>query len=127
MESAQLMGQVNIFRPPSSPTAENGLSISTSNVQIEKHQIFTIEEVSFAIGLNRGSGKNLLIQLAHHTDANEITGDFSSIRGIKRIELAFLESATSGIKSQSAAGRGGIGFCFVFNDRPIRSTNPQSR
>lgn len=91
MESAQLMGQVNIFRPPSSPTSENGISISTSNVQIEKNRIFTIEEVSFAIGLNRGVGKNLLIQLAHHTDANEITGDFSSIRGIKRIELAFLD------------------------------------
>lgn len=91
MESAQLMGQVNIFRPPSSPTAEDGLTISTSNVQIEKNRIFTIEEVSFAIGMNRGSGKNLLIQLAHHMDANEITGDFSSIRGIKRIELAFLD------------------------------------
>ena len=90
MESAQLVGQVNIFRPPSSPNGDDGLSISTSNVQIEKQQIFTIEDVSFAVGLNRGSGKNLLIELAHHTDVNEITGDFSSIRGVKRIELAFL-------------------------------------
>ncbi len=90
MESAQLVGQVNIFRPPSSANGDDGLSISTSNVQIEKQQIFTIEDVSFAVGLNRGSGKNLLIELAHHTDANEITGDFSSIRGIKRIELAYL-------------------------------------
>ena len=91
LDFAQLEGQVEIFRPPTSTTSEDGLSITTSNVQIEKQKVFTIEQVQFAYGRNRGSGRNLSIELAHDSNVNAITGDFSSIRGVKRIELAYLD------------------------------------
>ena len=91
MESAKLVGQVHIFRQPSSPIAEDGMNISTSDVEIDKRRIYTPNDVVFAIGLNRGSGTNLTIDLAHDSSMNEITGDFSSVEGIQRISLAVLK------------------------------------
>ena len=91
MESAELIGQVQISRPPSSPTAEDGMKIRTSDVKIDKHRIYTSKDVIFAIGLNRGRGTDLTIELAHDSSMNEITGDFSSVEGIQRISLAVLK------------------------------------
>ncbi len=91
MESAQLIGQVDIKRTSSQPDANDGFWLSTSNIQIEKQQIYTIEDVTFQFGSNHGRGKNLSIDLSHESNVNQITGDFSSIQGVKRIELAYLD------------------------------------
>ncbi len=92
LESAWLVGVVDIFRPASSPVSDDAIAISTSNVQIDKDRIFTISEVRFVIGSNRGSGRNLSIDFAHDADANQLIDGFASVNGIKRVELAFLDS-----------------------------------
>ena len=92
LESAWLVGVVDIFRPASSPVNDDAIAITTSNVQIDKDRIFTISEVRFAIGSNRGSGRNLSIDFAHEADANQLIDGFASVKGIQRVELAFLDS-----------------------------------
>lgn len=89
LESARLIGNVDIYRPPTAPKAEDAVQILTSNVQIDKKRIYTIENVQFAFGRNRGSGRNLAIDLTHD---NAPGNDFSNIEGVKRMELAFLHS-----------------------------------
>ncbi len=90
MESARLNGQVDIYRPPSNPDQNDAVHLATSNVQIDKHRVYTLEKVEFVFGSSRGSGRNLLIDLAHEDESSALIG-FSSINGIRRLELAFLD------------------------------------
>ncbi len=91
LESARLVGHVDIMRPATDSASDDSLQISTSNVQIDEQKIFTIDPVSFSFGPHQGQGKNLLIEFARDPSVNLITGDFSSIIGVKRMELAFLD------------------------------------
>lgn len=90
MESARLSGRVDIYRPPSQPEQDDAVHVITSNVHIEKHRVFTLESLQFAFGPNQGSGRNMLIDLAHE-EQSSVLADFSSIAGIQRLELAFLD------------------------------------
>lgn len=90
MERAQLAGEVVIYRPPT-PGKQDSVEIITRNVQIEKDTVSTLEQVDFQLGRHHGKGRNLRIELAHANANDSIgVGDFSSIEGIRRIELAFL-------------------------------------
>ncbi len=89
LESARLVGTVDIYRPSSEPDKADSIEILTSNVQIDKRQIHTIEEVQFAFGANRGQGRQLHIEFLH-ADGAVKPQSLETVNGIKRIELAFL-------------------------------------
>ena len=92
MRSANLNGEVTIFRPSASTEKDETLKLITQNVQINTERIITFSEVAFAFGPHKGSGKNLLIDLIHHADSDKsIQKDLSSIEGISRIELRKLD------------------------------------
>ena len=88
LNTARLTGNVDIYRPPTDPTANDALHIMTSNVQVDKQRIYTLDNVQFVFGPNKASGRNLLIDLAH--EESPLGADFSNISGVKRLELAFL-------------------------------------
>jgi len=91
LESARLVGTVDIYRPASTPESGDSLEIVTSNVQITNKQIFTLEEVRFAFGANRGWGRQLLIELSQDpTLRTTTTHGFENVTGVRRIELAYL-------------------------------------
>jgi hypothetical protein len=90
LESARLVGPVDIYRPATSKGGD-ALEIITSNVQITNKQIFTLEEVRFAFGGNRGWGRQLLIELSHDQKLRSATNHgFENVNGVRRLELAFL-------------------------------------
>lgn len=92
MRSANLTGEVTIFRPSASPEKDETLKLITQNVQINTQQILTFSEVAFAFGPHKGSGKNLSIDLVHYDQGDQnIQQDFSSISGVSRIELVKLD------------------------------------
>ncbi len=88
LETARLTGNVDIYRPPTKPKANDAFHVMTSNVQIDKRRIYTLDNVQLAFGPNKASGRNLLIDLEH--EETPLGTDFSSISGVKRLELAFL-------------------------------------
>ena len=92
MRSANLNGEVTIFRPSSTLEKNETLKLITQNVQVNTQRILTFSEVAFAFGPHKGSGKNLTIDLTHNpTAAQSLQKDFSSIQGIARIELMKLD------------------------------------
>ena len=92
MRSANLNGEVTIFRPSPSTEKDETLKLITQNVQINTERIITFSEVAFAFGPHKGSGKNLLIDLTHQAGSDKsIRKDLSSIGGISRIELRQLD------------------------------------
>ena len=93
LEGARLIGDVTIYRPPSAVGKPDGVSVTTSNIQIDPNQIFTLEQVQFAFGKNKGVGRNLRIELDRTTQGsrNPIgSSGFAGVAGINRIELASL-------------------------------------
>ena len=86
METARLLGQVTIFRPPAND--ENELRVKTSNVEVNRQNIYTLNEVLFQFGPHSGKGRNLTIRLAHETEGT--AASFSTINGIEQLELAFV-------------------------------------
>lgn len=92
MRSANLTGEVTVFRPSAGSQNDETLKLITQNVQINTEQILTFSEVAFAFGPHKGSGKNLSIDLVHYDQADQsVQKDFSSIAGVSRIELAKLD------------------------------------
>lgn len=91
IQNGLLAGQVSIYRPPSEDGADDFLKVLTSNVQLEKHKIYTVDDVEFEFGGNHGRGRNLSIELSHDTPLDAINTDFSKINGIKSLKLGFLQ------------------------------------
>ncbi|MEM9943956.1 MAG: hypothetical protein AAF939_20520, partial [Planctomycetota bacterium] len=89
MQIARLPGEVEIFQPASHPATDNALRIKTSNVQIDKNQVRTLELVQFQVGKHSGLGRHLAIDLAHSADGP--ARSLSTIAGAARIELIHLE------------------------------------
>ncbi len=87
MESARLEGRVTVFRPPTD-TEEEEVRVVTSNVHVDRQNIYTLNEVHFQFGAHTGSGRNLSIRLAHETEA--AAAGFSTITGIEKLELAYV-------------------------------------
>ena len=91
IKSARLLGQVDIYRPPSGPDKADVLHVLTRNVQVDRNRIYTLDTLDkpflFSYGPHRGRGRNLIIDLVH--SENTVTGkqDFSSISGIRRCLL----------------------------------------
>jgi|GEM_PF-2822969 len=92
MRSANLNGDVTIFRPSPTPLKDETVKIITQNVQVNTQRILTFSEVAFAFGPHKGSGKNLSIDLTHLSQADQsLQKDLSSVKGISRVELTQLD------------------------------------
>ena len=91
LERAQLKGNVELYRLASAAGVNDSVKIATSNVQLTKSKIFTLDDVWFQFGNNHGNGRNLSIDLSHKTPPGVIAADFSKINGITKIQLAFLQ------------------------------------
>ena len=91
IQHGQLNGQVSIYRPPSSIGADDDLKVLTSNVLLEKHKIYTVDDVEFEFGANHGYGRNLDIELSHETPLKALNTDFSKINGVRSLKLGFLQ------------------------------------
>ena len=91
IQHGQLNGQVSIYRPPSSIGADDDLKVLTSNVLLEKHKIYTVDDVEFEFGANHGYGRNLDIDLSHETPLEALNTDFSKINGVRSLKLGFLQ------------------------------------
>ena len=81
LESAQLDGQVTLFRPANPGTDEDELRVVTKNIQINRDQIYTLSDVHFSFGPHHGSGRNLSIDLAHKVGEDSPAESFSNIEG----------------------------------------------
>ena len=90
MRSARLAGEVTIYRPETADGSQPDLRVLTRNVQIDQNRIFTLADVEFAYGDHVGSGRNLSMDLSHETDGNESAASFSTINGVRQMELAFV-------------------------------------
>lgn len=90
LESAQLDGQVTLFRPANPGTDESELRAVMENVQVNRSQIFTLSDVFFSFGPHHGSGKNLSIQLTHEPGEDSPAKSFSNINGVEQMELAYV-------------------------------------
>jgi len=124
LETARLTGGVDIYRPPSGPGLNDALHIMTSNVQIDKQRIYTLDNVQFVFGANKASGRNLLIDLEH--DDGPMGADFSNISGVRRLELAFLHKlriepagSNSMVLNDDSAHRSGKSKIFSNQKSPI--------
>jgi lipopolysaccharide export system protein LptA len=91
MSQARLMGEVDIYRPPTKADGSDVLHILTRNVQIDRHRIYTLDQVLFSYGPHQGAGRNLLIDLVHDATTAAGSQDFSSIQDASRLELAYLD------------------------------------
>ncbi len=90
MESAQLDGQVTVFRPANVANDEDELRVVTRNIQVTHSQVFTLSDVHFSFGPHHGSGRNLSIKLAHKPAEDSPAKSFSSIEGVEQMELAYV-------------------------------------
>jgi hypothetical protein len=85
----QLQGDVNVYRQQIKGV--EGFSIWTRNVQMTPQRVISLDEVRFQIGPHSGLGRNLLMDLEHKTPLNSLNTSFNNIKGIARLELAFVE------------------------------------
>ncbi len=103
---ARMPGPVELIQPGSSGHPDGGIFVRTSNLQLTPQRIYTIEPVEFTHGGSHGSGRNLMLDLAHTTPPGAINTGFSTVNGISRMELAFVDylELVSGSASGAANG-----------------------
>lgn len=102
----QLQGNVQLFRVPRPTNLDEGFSVWTENIQLTANRVSTIEQVEFQFGRHRGSGRNLVLDLAHKTPLEMAQQDLSNISGVKRLELAFVEDLKLDLTSGAKAATG---------------------
>ena len=95
IQSARLLGEVDIYRPPSAPDKNDVLHVLTRNVNLDRDRIYTLDTLDkpflFSYGPHRGRGRNLIIDLIHEDNTVAGQQSFSSVSGIQRLELAYLD------------------------------------
>ncbi|MEQ1902755.1 MAG: hypothetical protein ABL888_01050 [Pirellulaceae bacterium] len=84
-----LQGDVNVFRKATAN--DDGFDFWTRNVQLTPKRVVSLDEVRFQIGPHSGIGRHLILDLEHKTSASAINNSFSTVKGISRLELAFVE------------------------------------
>ncbi len=85
----QLVGPVRIRSTGLQPS-NSDLQIDTSNVQITQQRILTREAVTFQMGPNRGSGRDLMLTLSEKATEGNVKDRL--LGGLKIVELQHLES-----------------------------------
>lgn len=88
----QLHGVVQLFQAPQPGDPDSGFQVWTQNVQLTATRVTTLEPVEFQMGPHRGQGRHLTLDLAHESPLEILKQDFSKIRGVRRLELAFVDA-----------------------------------
>jgi len=88
--TARMPGPVEVIQPGDGDGGE-GLMIRTTNLQMTPQRVFTIDRVEFSHSGSRGSGRNLVMDLAHSTPPGAISTGFTTVTGLSRMELAFVD------------------------------------
>lgn len=108
LEGGQLLGPITLYRPATSPEAHDEWVIETSQIQISKQKIQTIQSVDFRFGPHQGSGRNLILEFEADPLRAQQTA-MTGIRGIRRIELVQIDRlhlAPSGMPSEAGQTNG---------------------
>lgn len=86
-----LAGEITITSPATSASANDALSITTRNVQLDERRVWTPHAVNFRYGASYGSGRDLVITLlaTEKDGGGKSTGP--SFEGVKSLELVHLE------------------------------------
>lgn len=85
----RLPGLVEVLQPGAG--GRPGTRVVTSNLQLTPQRVFTLEQVEFTHEGSRGSGRNLMLDLAHAAPPGTINTGFANVTGLARMELAFLD------------------------------------
>lgn len=82
----RIRGDILLYSPPSTPEANDGLELTTRNLQIDRLKAMTPHAVKFRYGESRGSGHNLELTLS---PAEQIAGKGKSpvVGGIETVQL----------------------------------------
>lgn len=85
-----LAGEISISSPATSPSANDALSITTRNVQLDERRVWTPHAVNFRYGPSYGSGRDLVItMLPADKDGPKSSGP--AFEGVKSLELVHLD------------------------------------
>ncbi len=93
VETGQLMGAITINSPPSEPGKNDGMSIETRDVRINKRQIWTDQAIDMKLGNSRIEGRMLAIYL----DKDLLTSDESNkerhtpFNGLDYLDLFYVD------------------------------------
>lgn len=83
----RLPGELTIFSPASSPTANDALQITTRNLQMDSQRAFTPHDVDFQYGDSYGRGRDLTLFLK----PSEKNGKDTAIGGASALQLSRIE------------------------------------
>lgn len=89
LKGGLLAGEVKIHSPPTTATANDALSITTRNVQLDERRIWTPHAVNFHYGSSYGSGRDLVVTLLPSDKPGKSSSP--SIKGVKTLELVHLD------------------------------------
>ncbi len=90
MESGQLIGPVTLYRAATRADGQDEWVIETSQIQLNKQKIQTIQDVDFRFGPHVGHGRNLILELeADPLRAQQAA--MTGIRGARRVELVQID------------------------------------
>ncbi len=84
LEMGQLSGEVQIYRPATSPDSDDAVALVTEHVQISPERIFTLYECRFQLGKSFGRGRHLTIDLFGPAQSRQ---GRRALAGIERFEL----------------------------------------
>lgn len=97
LQGGKLPGDIRIFRPESKPGANDGVELTTRNVQLDMQRIWTPHEVNFRYGGSYGSGRDLTIMLVPRDSpaalsAKGVAGNLQSLQ-LAEVDVVHVETA----------------------------------
>nr|MCU0716283.1 hypothetical protein [Pirellula sp.] len=102
VETGRLLGQIQIYSPPVDGASNNGLLIETSEVRIEKRQIWTDKGIKMQMGDSLIEGHFLTINLEQKLLSAEEPappGPKTPFDGLESMELTYVDRVRIGLKN----------------------------
>lgn len=99
IENGRMVGDILIYSPPDENSNDSGLKIDTSDVRIEKRQIYTYMPITMEMGNSLLKGRFLTINLAQKIlGAAPPAGVKSPFQGLDNLELNYVDQVEIGLK-----------------------------
>ncbi|XZE43116.1 hypothetical protein SH467x_002667 [Pirellulaceae bacterium SH467] len=102
VETGRLLGQIQIYSPPVDGSSNSGLLIETSEVRIEKRQIWTDKGIKMQMGDSLIEGHFLTINLEQKLLSTEepiSPGVKTPFDGLESMELTYVDRVRIGLKN----------------------------
>ncbi len=97
----KLQGDVTIYSPATNAASDDGLRVTTKNIQIDRKRIWAPSEVDFRFGQNRAQGRDLSI---HLEQPQTIAGRKKAAMGrIRSLELVHVDEVNLQIEGDMFA------------------------